>query len=53
VGDLIIEVEGRSILEEGSIMNLEQRDRLHMTVRRDDKTIDVALVIPRRPLATV
>jgi beta-lactamase regulating signal transducer with metallopeptidase domain len=46
VGDLIIEVEGRSILEDGSILNLEQRDRLRMTVRRDDKTFDVALVIP-------
>jgi hypothetical protein len=46
VGDLIVEVEGRSILEDGSIVNLEQRDRLRMTVRRDDKAIDVALVIP-------
>lgn len=43
VGDLIIEVEGRSILEDGSILNLEQRDRLRMTVRRDDTMIDVAL----------
>jgi S1-C subfamily serine protease len=45
-GDLIVEVEGGSILEDGSIVNLEQRDRLRMTVRRDDKTIDVTLVIP-------
>jgi beta-lactamase regulating signal transducer with metallopeptidase domain len=43
VGDVIIEVEGRSILEDGSILNLEQRDQLRMTVRRDDKTIDVVL----------
>jgi hypothetical protein len=46
VGDLIVEVEGHSILEDGSILNLEQRNRLRMTVRRDDKAIDVALVIP-------
>jgi len=43
VGDVIIEVEGRSILEDGSILNLEQHDQLRMTVRRDDKTIDVVL----------
>ena len=44
VGDVIIEVEGRSILEDGSLLTLEQRDQVRMTVRRDDTTIDVELV---------
>ena len=46
VGDLIVAVEGRSILEEGSLLNLEQNDQLRMTVRRDDTLIAVTLAVP-------
>jgi S1-C subfamily serine protease len=42
-GDLIVEVEGHSILEDGALLNLEQRDRLKMTVRRDGQIISVTL----------
>jgi len=38
-------IAGRSIFEDGSPLNLEQRDQLRMTVRRDDKMIDVGLVL--------
>ena len=38
-------IAGRSVFEDGSPLNLEQRDQLRLTVRRDDKMIDVGLVL--------
>jgi hypothetical protein len=48
VGDLLTKVEGRSILEDGVLQRLEQRDQLHVTVERDGKAIDAVLVVAGR-----
>jgi hypothetical protein len=45
VGDLITKVEGRSILAEDALRDTEQKDQLHMTVRRDGRDIDVVMVV--------
>jgi hypothetical protein len=45
VGDLITMVEGRSILAEDALRDSEQKDQLHLTVRRDGKDIDVVMVV--------
>ena len=47
IGDLIIRVEGRSILAEDALRDSEQKDQLHMTVRRDGKDMDVVMVVVR------
>jgi hypothetical protein len=47
VGDLITKVEGRSILAEDALRDSEQKDQLHMTLRRDGKDIDVVMVVVR------
>jgi hypothetical protein len=47
VGDLITKVEGRSILAEDALHDLDQRDQLHMTVRRDGKDINVVMLVVR------
>ncbi|HEX8946066.1 MAG TPA: PDZ domain-containing protein [Gemmatimonadaceae bacterium] len=47
VGDLITKVEGRSILAEDALSDLDQRDQLHMTVQRDGKDINVVMLVVR------
>ena len=47
IGDVITKVEGRSILAEDALHDSEQKDQLHMTVRRDGKDIDVVMVVVR------
>jgi hypothetical protein len=47
IGDLITKVEGRSILAEDALRDSEQKDQLHMTVRRDGKDIDIVMVVVR------
>jgi hypothetical protein len=47
VGDLITKIEGRSILADDVLHDTEQRDQLHMTIRRDGKDIEVVMVVVR------
>jgi hypothetical protein len=47
VGDVITKVEGRSILAEDALHDTEQKDQLHMTIRRDGKDIEVVMVVVR------
>jgi S1-C subfamily serine protease len=46
VGDHIVKVNGRSILEESGVLErAEQQNEIRMTVRRDGKDIDVVMVV--------
>jgi len=47
VGDVVTKVEGRSILEDDVLHGSEQRDQLHITVRRNGKDIDAVMVVVR------
>jgi C-terminal processing protease CtpA/Prc len=45
-GDEIVKVEGTSILEEAGILQrAEQREQIHLTVRRDGKDMNVVMVV--------
>jgi len=47
VGDLIVKVDGKSILDEDAVRDLDRRDQLRLTVRRDGKDIDVLMLVVR------
>ncbi len=48
LGDLIVKVDGRSILDDDAgLAAAEDRDQLRITVRRDGKDIDVLMLVSR------
>jgi S1-C subfamily serine protease len=47
VGDVITKVEGRSILADDALRDNEQKDQLHITLRRDGKDIEVVMLVVR------
>ena len=52
VGDLVVKVEGHSVLDDEGAKGLARLDRvdvLHLTVRRDGKEIDVTLKVSDKP----
>jgi len=46
IGDVIVKVDGKSILEEDALHGAEQRDHLRLTVRRDGKDFDALVAVP-------
>jgi hypothetical protein len=47
VGDLVIKVDGKSILDDDVLHDMERRDQLRITVRRDGQDIDVIMLVVR------
>jgi hypothetical protein len=48
VGDVVMKVNGRSILDEaGALQIAEQQEQIRLTVRRDGKDIDVLMLVTR------
>jgi S1-C subfamily serine protease len=47
VGDLIVDVDGRSITENGALQGAARRDDLRMTIRRGGKDVSVHMFVTR------